>query len=364
MVSMEVKKPRRALSYLEICVKAFLFSMLALLAVAMVKSGGNTKAAESSLRKSFSVDTTAITSNFWSSNLQEPSVVEPTPQPELKSCLTLQTSGDVDTRYTPRPEETDKCLLYQEPSPYLKLLTRILVGTPIEGAYHGRANVIKPYDEKLRYYGNDWPPFGYTMVGTARLENFRAAIHEVDRNNIPGAIVELGVWRGGAMMMASGITQEAKSGRDLYVYDAFESIPGYGGHASFLENSEEDVKSYFETFELLTPNVHFVKGLFKDTVPNWKKGTPVAVLRVDGNFYDSYQDALYAMYEDVPIGGIVIFDDVMSHPPVMRCWKDFKRDHGVPEELNRIDTHSTWFRKTHDTKIDQTKKHPPQDVNK
>jgi hypothetical protein len=52
----------------------------------------------------------------------------------------------------------------------------------------------------------------------------------------------------------------------------------------------EDVKGNFDIFGLNGPNVHFVKGLFKDTIPTWKKGTPIAVLRVDGNFYDSYQD--------------------------------------------------------------------------
>jgi hypothetical protein len=30
------------------------------------------------------------------------------------------------------------------------------------------------------------------------------------------------------------------------------------------------------------------------------------------------------MYEDVAVGGIVIFDDIMSHREVMRCWLDFK----------------------------------------
>ena len=73
--------------------------------------------------------------------------------------------------------------------------------------------------------------------------------------------------------------------------------------------------------------------------------------------------AMYTMYEDVPLGGIVIFDDVMSHPPVKRFWTDFKSDQNLPEELNRIDTHSAWFRKRVHTKIDQSKKHLPRDVN-
>jgi O-methyltransferase len=108
-------------------------------------------------------------------------------------------------------------------------------------------------------YGNDWPPFGYTMIGKKRLEQFRAAIHEVDRNDIKGAIIEMGVWRGGAMIMAATVTKEARSGRDLYLYDAFESIPAYGNSISFLENSEEDVRNYFRLFSLLDENIHFIK---------------------------------------------------------------------------------------------------------
>lgn len=68
---------------------------------------------------------------------------------------------------------------------------------------------------------------------------------------------------------------------------------------------------------------------------------------------------MYAKYEDVMVGGIVIFDDVMSHPPVMQFWKDFKLDQGLSEDLNRIDTHSTWFRKRVETKLDYAKKRPP-----
>lgn len=132
----------------------------------------------------------------------------------------------------------------------------------------------------------------------------------------------------------------------------------------FLSNAQADVEQNFASFALLDANVHFVKGLFKDTVPMWQKGTQIAVLRVDGNFYDSYSDVMYAMYEDVAVGGIVIFDDVFSHVAVMKFWQDFKADQGVVEDLNRIDTHSGWFRKRVPVTIDASKMHPPQDVNK
>ena len=108
-------------------------------------------------------------------------------------------------------------------------------------------------------------------------------------------------------------------------------------------------------------------GLFQKTVPLIESDpllSKIAVFRIDGNFYDSYADALYYGYDKVPVGGIVIFDDVFSHAAVMRAWLDFKSDQGLVEELNRIDRHSSWFRKQKAVKVDRTKKKPPQDINK
>ena len=205
---------------------------------------------------------------------------------------------------------------------------------------------------------------GYTMVGTTRLDNFRAAIEEVDRMGISGCIVELGVWRGGAMILAAAVNEESKNSRDLHLFDAFEHIQGYHKAQSFLSVSLKDVRDAFYTFDVMKENIYFHKGLFKYTVPAWNKTNTIAVLRIDGNFYDSYQDALYFMYESIPVGGIIIFDDIFSHESVKRCWVDFKADHGLIEDLNRIDVHSAWFRKEVQVKIDMSKMRRPKDVNK
>ena len=77
-------------------------------------------------------------------------------------------------------------------------------------------------------------------------------------------------------------------------------------------------------------------GLFQKTVPLIESDpllSKIAVFRIDGNFYDSYADALYYGYEKVPVGGIVIFDDVFSHAAVMRAWLDFKGDQGLSETV-------------------------------
>ena len=121
-------------------------------------------------------------------------------------------------------------------------------------------------------------------------------------------------------------------------------------------------------------NVFFYKGLFKDTLPGYyakhkDSNMKLAVLRVDGNFHDSYQDALYYLYGFVPVGGFVIFDDVFSHKGAMQAWNEFNKDHGefnkdhgLPEELTRIDIYiyiySGYFRKTRSVSVDFTKMRP------
>jgi O-methyltransferase len=287
---------------------------------------------------------------------------------------------DDKTMITPNAaSEPEKCLLHSTPSRYMKLLMDVSVGLPRAGRCVGAGGNGKPYCSERgpyraheRKFGNDHPPDGYTMVGTLRLENFRAAIEECIRNGVPGSIVELGVWRGGAMLVAAAVLQEHAevNVRDLYLFDAYDSIEVYkDGLRSYLSVSVETVRDTFAQHDLLdSQHVHFVKGMFSDTLPTFMKdyqheGRPIAVLRIDGNFYDSYQDAMYYMYEAVPVGGIVIFDDIFSHPPVKLFWSDFKADQGLPEELVRIDHHSGWFRKTKAVSIDLTKKRRPHDAN-
>lgn len=299
-------------------------------------------------------------------------------QPSL-TCLTLATSDNPDVnRELPSPHDTRRCLLWTEPSPYLDIVCKAVLGFPRFGKCGpgGQAcTKIEPYNVRERKYGNDWPPTGFTMVGRERLENFRSAIEEVNRNKIPGAIVEMGVWRGGAMIMAAAVQEEYERNggtiaRRLFLFDAFDEIPkdAYGEESSYLFNTQKDVMDAFESFGLNNTNVYYKKGLFRDTVPTIQSdhllSEGIAVLRVDGNFYDSYQDALYYGFEKVPVGGIVIFDDVMSHPAVMKAWIDFKEDQGLSEDLNRIDTHSAWFRKESDVKINMNKMKPSQDINK
>ena len=113
------------------------------------------------------------------------------------------------------------------------------------------------------------------------------------------------------------------------------------------------VNDSFRALGLLDEHVHFKVGLFKDTLPNWTPSEQIAVLRVDGNFYDSYQDAMYFLYENVPVNGIVIFDDVLSHEAVMQFWTEFSSEQNIGNaHLVNLDKHSAWFRKPKKVSLD------------
>lgn len=252
--------------------------------------------------------------------------------------------------------------------PVVADLAKNVTGIPsMDDCSASRTPPFKPFKPQNRLCGNDWPCSGTTMVGVVRVMNVANLLKSVVDDKVGGAFVELGVWRGGVCIFARRLLDLlGEADRRVEVFDAFESLPGYGGNADFLMNSKASVMDNFRRAGVDLDRVGFHKGLFKDSLPAFAKRETgaIAVLRVDGNFYDSYQDAMYYLYERVPVGGYVIFDDVMSHSRVMRFWNDFKADYGVTETLHRIDLHSAYFRKTRSVSIDMKRMRAPQDANK
>ena len=237
----------------------------------------------------------------------------------------------------------------------------------------GGCSRVTPMKPHARACGNDWPPYAFTMIGMHRLLSVAQMVAQVVAEGVPGGFAELGVWRGGTCIFAAKafgmLTLATAQPRQIHVFDAFEKLPGYKGASEFLSNSAESVRQNFAQFGCLTEHVHFEVGLFQQTTKAWRAQhdlttTSIAILRVDGNFYDSYSDAMYHLYDYVPVGEFVIFDDIMSHPAVMRFWLDFKHDQKLPETLTQIDMHSAYFRKVKAVQIDLSLAHPPQDVNR
>lgn len=210
------------------------------------------------------------------------------------------------------------------------------------------------------------------MVGHIRLQNLRCTIEAVVRDRIDGDIVELGIWRGGALLYARAVL-EALSASDHRVVgvDAFETLTGYNISQRYLAVAHSFVVDMFKRFDLWDDDqVVLVKGLFKDVLPRMREeytdsGRSIAVLRLDGNFYDSHIEALYYLYDLVPVGGFVIFDD-WGHAIVQQAWHDFATAVGCPEKPQFIkkpeDENGGYFRKQEAVLVDVTKLPPPRDV--
>lgn len=249
---------------------------------------------------------------------------------------------------------------------YLSLLRNALTGSLYDEVEHCRAKSWQysgKYDAAKRQKGNDWPVIGHTMVGHDRLINIQDALFYVVSSEISGHFAELGVWRGGASIYARlTLNTLNEFHRKTYVLDAFEKLPssigGYGSNSNFLRVSEEEVRHNFEKYNA-TYSTEIQKGLFQDTTPVLAKSLKqkrekLAVLRVDGNFYSSYESVMYELYPLVSVGGVIIFDDVMSHASVMKFWNDFKKDYKLDIKLNRIDVHSAWFIKDGDIVLNES----------
>ena len=227
--------------------------------------------------------------------------------------------------------------------------------------------VFAAYNSTLRLLGRDWPPYGHTMVGHMRLRNIRDLLQRVKQDKVEGDYVEMGVWRGGSCIYAKAVidVELEQPERHVHLLDAFGLVKDYnhGKGSSFLAVERDQVRHNFEKYGLLDDRVHFHRGLFAETVPLFgaelrRQKRQIAVLRLDGNFYDTHLDAFYHLYELVPVGGFVIFDDG-HHPEPKRAIVDFRRQQSIPSsewQLLDVDGNAKYMRKVAPLVVDPSKR--------
>lgn len=207
----------------------------------------------------------------------------------------------------------------------------------------------RPYTEEQRDAGHLWPMSAHTMIGRRRLDHLQAACETVLREGVRGDFIETGVWRGGSCLLMRGILAAHQvSDRQVWVADSFRGLPppdlAYGAKAgddarnghSFLSVSRAEVEESFRRFGLLDEQVHFLEGWFKDTLPA-APITHLALMRLDGDLYQSTMDALTALYPKLSVGGYVLIDDYVPDLGAKEAVDDFRRDRGLTEPFEVID---------------------------
>lgn len=216
-----------------------------------------------------------------------------------------------------------------------------------------------------RREGRDHPPYAETMVGRARLDNVQALVMRAIAESVPGDLVETGVWRGGTVILMRAILAAfADPDRIVWACDSFEGLPEpdlerYPQDAElelspespavlmkkYLAVSVEQVRDNFERYGLLDDRVHFVKGWFRDSLPD-APIERIAVLRLDGDLYESTLDALTHLEHKVAPGGFVIVDDYNGIEACRQAVDEYRAAHGITAPIHDIDWTGVWWQKS------------------
>jgi O-methyltransferase len=214
-------------------------------------------------------------------------------------------------------------------------------------------------DPKLRGEGRDWPVDAETMIGLKRLDNIHSCIERILQDDVPGDLIETGVWRGGAsIFMRGALKAYGDTNRVVWAADSFQGLPKpqpgvwrddergrLWKFGNTLAVPLEQVRANFERYGLLDEQVRFLPGWFSNTLP----AAPIerlALMRLDGDMYESTRDAVQALYPKLSIGGYCIIDDYYTHSGARQAIHEYRDQNGITEPIERIDwAGAFWQRK-------------------
>jgi O-methyltransferase len=209
---------------------------------------------------------------------------------------------------------------------------------------------------------------GHTMVPYDGLATLANQVRHCEESGIQGDYVELGTWKGGCLgIMAMSNLAWGASRRTIHGFDSFAGIPmpradkddmawattdmrltasdcdGSLTPAQQLIGPRIDVERLLSKIGYPTDRIRLHEGWFQDTVPqaNIEK---IAILRIDGDLYDSYVVALDHLYDRVVPGGFVIFDDWILEG-CRRAVSEFFDRRGLNPFLSHVDQSIRFFQK-------------------
>jgi O-methyltransferase len=216
-----------------------------------------------------------------------------------------------------------------------------------------------PFNEKSRSLGLDWPVSAETMIGMQRLTHLQHCVETVLAEKIPGDLIECGVWRGGAcILMRAVLDAYGDDERSVWLADSFQGVPppdpenypadkdlrlDLGVHV--LGIPESVVRNNFKRYGLLDDRVRFLPGWFKNTLPDAPIDR-IALLRLDGDLYESTIQVLDALYRRLSPGGFCIIDDYHGIDACCQAVTDYRQRNSVSAEIIEIDGSGVYWRKS------------------
>ena len=197
----------------------------------------------------------------------------------------------------------------------------------------------------------------YTMTSPERIIGLVRGVEYIVARDLPGAIVECGVWRGGSMLaVAKTLLRLGVANRHLFLFDTFEGMSAPTDHdVAFNGQSAADALRSGGPGDLVHANapldrvrealrssgydldhVHFVQGMVEDTLPD-AAPDEIALLRLDTDWYESTRHELNHLYPRLVDAGVLIIDDYGHWQGARRAVDEYFAESGTPLLLNRLD---------------------------
>ena len=181
----------------------------------------------------------------------------------------------------------------------------------------------------------------------AYMENLAlAAIALRNKSLAQGAVIECGTWKGG---MSAGLIETGGPHRSYYFFDSFEGLPPakdidgqkakhYQEDTSsptYYDNCSASLEDFKQTLSMTgqaPENIKIYKGFFENTLPGFD-APPIAVLRLDGDWYESTMVCLEKFWDHVLPGGIILIDDYYAWEGCAKAVHDFLSRRKAPERI-------------------------------
>jgi hypothetical protein len=165
---------------------------------------------------------------------------------------------------------------------------------------------------------------------------------------LPGCIIECGVWRGG---MSAGMATVLGAKRQYFLFDSFEGLPKareIDGEAALRWQQEKQSPHYYDNCSAPDHyaqramtlsgalSYQLVKGWFEKTLPSFRPPEPIALLRLDGDWYDSTMICLESLFDCVTPNGLIILDDYHVWDGCSRALHDFLSERSAVERIRSL----------------------------
>jgi O-methyltransferase len=152
-----------------------------------------------------------------------------------------------------------------------------------------------------------------TLLDKYRSYEIWQLINEV--KNIPGALIEVGTWRGGSGALISKRARMLGINDTIYLCDTFEGVVKVdrdkdsfyhsGAHSDASIKRVE--KLVFDKMKL--KNVKILKGIFPEETKHLIKDKKFRFCHIDVDIYHSAKDIFSWIWDKISVGGVIIYDD-------------------------------------------------------